>query len=364
MKQFYLAFLTIISLLFSNIIFAQCDGVTMSSLTNPGPFQVATMTESNGIRNGPLYNGATIYYPVNATPPFASIAIVPGFTAAPASVQEWGPFYASHGIVAIIIGTNSPLDFPETRANALLDALETIKQENTRAASPLLGALNLNQLAVSGWSMGGGGAQRAAVLDPTIAGVVALCPYLLNPQLNHQSPTLIFSGQSDPTAIPALHADLHYNAIPATTDKMLFEFANGNHSVANTPTGGSGAAGRLALAWLKLYVEGNDCYCSLLSGVIAENTTVSSKILQSFECELLGLHKIDSSIALYPNPTRNIINLEINDDVNYEVFSPLGKRVLQGKLTGNNKQIDLSQLPASMYFLNLGGKTFKVIKYN
>lgn len=364
MKHFYAVVLTIIAFFFSDFAVAQCDGITLASLANPGPFEVATLTESNGIRNGPLYNGATIYYPVNATPPFASIAIVPGFTAAPSSVQEWGPFYASHGIVAIIIGTNSPLDFPETRANALIDALVTIKQENIRAASPLLGALNLNQLAVSGWSMGGGGAQRAAVLDPTIAGVVALCPYLLSPQLNHQSPTLIFSGQSDPTAIPALHADLHYNAIPSTTDKMLFEFASGNHSVANTPTGGNGAAGRLALAWLKLYVEENDCYCSLLAEVIAENTPVSSKILQGFECEMLGLESIDSRLTLYPNPTRNIINLQINEDVHYELFSTLGKRVMHGYLTGDNKQIDLSQLPANLYFLNLGGKSVKVIKYN
>ncbi len=364
MKNFYLSVVTITALFFTSLSSAQCDGITLQSLTNPGPFAIATMTELDGIRNGPLYNGATIYYPTNASPPFASIAIVPGFTAAPSSVQEWGPFYASHGIVTIIIGTNSPLDFPEVRANALLDALETIKQENVRVSSPLLGALNLDQLAVSGWSLGGGGAQRAAVLDNSIAGVVALCPYLLSPQLNHQSPTLIFSGQNDPTAVPALHANLHYNAIPATTDKMLFEFGNGNHSVANTPTGGNGAAGRLALAWLKLYVEDNDCYCSVLTEVIIESTPISTKLLQSFQCELLGLNTPEMSIGLYPNPTKDFINLEIGDDVRYQLASPVGKLISEGYLIGNNKQIDLSQYPAGMYFLSIGGKTVKVIKYN
>ena len=234
MKKIYFALLlTIILPLFTNIVLAQqCDGITLESLTNPGPFEVETLTEDDGIRNGPDYLGATIYYPTNATPPFASIAIVPGFTALPSSVEEWGPFYASHGIVTIIIGTNSPLDFPEARAFALIDALETIKQENTRASSPLVGSLNLDQLAVSGWSMGGGGAQRAAVLDNTIAGVVALCPYLNNPQLNHQSPVLIFSGEDDTVAPPSQHANIHYNVTPNTTDKLLFEIANGNHSVA------------------------------------------------------------------------------------------------------------------------------------
>ena len=227
-------------------VYGQCEGVTLESLSIPGPFSVAALDEEDGIRNGPDYNGATIYYPTNGIPPYASIAIVPGFTAGPSSVEAWGPFYASHGIVTIIIGTNSPIDFPEARAYALLDALDTIKQENTRPTSPLVGDLNLEQLAVSGWSMGGGGAQRAAVLDPTIAGVIALCPWLPNPDFDHNSAALIFSGQDDTVAPPSLHADLHYEATPVSTNKLLFEVENGDHSVANSPTGGDYSVGKIA----------------------------------------------------------------------------------------------------------------------
>jgi hypothetical protein len=365
MKNYYaLLLLTIFLSLVPFDAFAQCEDVTLESLTNPGPFSVATLTEANGIRNGPNYLGATIYYPLNATPPFASIAIVPGFTALPSSVVEWGPFYASHGIVTIIIGTNSIFDLPEARANALLDALVTIKQENTRVASPLAGQLNLEQLAVSGWSMGGGGAQRAAVLDNTIAGVVALCPFLTSPQLNHQSPVLILSGQNDTVAAPSQHADIHYNITPNTTDKLLFEIANGNHSVANTPNGGAGAAGRIALSWLKLYVEGNDCYCSLLKEVLLVNPTAASKVEQNFECELLRLMEQKVTIGFYPNPTKNIVNFEIREDVSYQLFSVAGQRLAQGFLTGENKQIDLSTFPASMYYLNIEGQVIKLIKYD
>lgn len=365
MRNFYsIILLTLFTYLYSPIIFAQCEGITLESLSNPGPFPVATLTEANGIRNGPLYMGATIYYPTNASPPFASIAIVPGFTALPSSVQEWGPFYASHGIVTIIIGTNSPFDFPEARANALLDALETIKQENTRLASPLLGNLNLSQLAVSGWSMGGGGAQRAAVLDNTISGIVALCPWLPSPQLNHQSPVLIFSGQADTVAPPIQHADIHYNVTPSTTDKLLFEIANGNHSVANTPTGGGGAVGKIALSWLKLYVEENDCYCTLLKNALLVNPPAASKVEQDFECELLGVIEQKRKIGIYPNPTNNIVNVEISSDVRYELISPLGQLISEGYLTGTEKQIDLSQFPASLYYLNIEGITIKVMKVN
>ena len=133
-----------------NGTFSVRRSITIESLSNPGIYDVATLTEADGLRNGPAYFGATVYYPTNATPPYASIAIVPGFTASPDSVEAWGPFYASHGIVTIIIGTNSIYDFPEARAEALLDALETLREENTRNASPLLGAIDEDKFAVSG----------------------------------------------------------------------------------------------------------------------------------------------------------------------------------------------------------------------
>ena len=349
---------------FTNIIFAQCNDTNLENLSNPGPFEIATLTELDGLRNGPNYLGATIYYPTNAFPPFASIAIVPGFISYPSSVQEWGPFYASHGIVTIIIGTNSIYDNPESRAIALLDALETIKQENSRISSPLNGSLNLNQLAVSGWSMGGGGAQRAAVLDNTIAGVVALCPWLPTPQIEHQSPVLIFSGQNDTVAPPAQHADIHYNETPNTTNKLLFEIADADHSVANTPNGGGGAVGEIALSWLKLYVEGNDCYCSLLTDNLLVNNVAASKISKNFQCGSLRITKQKLAIGFYPNPTKNIVHLDISKDVHYEIISPLGQTLLKGYLTGNNKQIDLSQLPTSIYFLSIEGQIIKLMKYN
>ena len=365
MKNLYLVLLlTLISSLVSNVALAQCDDITVESLTNPGPYNVGTLTEADGIRNGPDYLGATIYYPINATPPFASIAIVPGFVSLPSSVEEWGPFYASHGIVTIIIGTNSIFENPEARAIALLDALETIKQENVRVSSPLEGDLNLDQLAVSGWSMGGGGAQRAAVLDNTIAGVVALCPYLNNPQLNHQSPVLIFSGENDAIAPHSQQADIHYNVTPNTTDKVLFEIANGDHYVANTPNGGGGSIGKIAISWFKLYVEGNDCYCSLLTDNLLVDPPAASNVTQDFVCETLGVDSLELPIGLYPNPTKNIVNLKIPEDVHYKLISPLGQRVLEGYLTGNNKQIDLSQFPASMYYLHIEGQIIKLIKYN
>ncbi|WP_310994102.1 poly(ethylene terephthalate) hydrolase family protein [Aequorivita marina] len=363
MKRIYT--LSLLFILFSmapNMLFAQCEDVTLASLTNPGPFEVATLTEADGIRNGPDYLGATIYYPINAAPPYPSIAIVPGFTALPFSVAEWGPFYASHGIVTIIIGTNSIFDFPEARAIALLDALETMRQENARSASPLENKLDVTKFAVSGWSMGGGGAQLAAVMDNSIKGVVALCPWLPNPSLNHESPVLIFSGQNDPTAPPAQHADIHYDVTPETTNKLLFEVENGGHSVANTPNGGNGAVGKIALSWLKLYVDQNDCYCPLLTNELLVNPPAASKVESSFECELLNIANATYDISIYPNPTRDFVQVNIHRPTQFKIYSTLGQLLSAGEITENNKQINLSQYPNGIYYLRLENETLKIVK--
>jgi len=243
-----------------------CANITLGGITNPGPNAFATMDQNSGIRNGPDYGDATIYYPTNGTTPFASVAIVPGFFSFQSSVEDWGPFLASHGIVTIIFDTNSIFDQPPARADALIDALETLRQENTRSASPLLGLIDVNRFAVMGWSMGGGGAQLAASLDPSIKAVVALCPWLASPtsnDLDHTVPVLILSAENDTTAPPNIHADVHYALTPSATDKLLFEVDNAGHSIANDPANVQGEIGKYGLAWLRNYLLDDPCYCPL-----------------------------------------------------------------------------------------------------
>ncbi len=244
---------------------------TLDSASQMGFYEVATLVESDGLRNGPGYAGATVYYPINATPPYSSIVIVPGFTADENSIADWGPFYASHGIIAMTIGTNSIYEFPNTRALALLDAIISLKEENSREASPLYGKVSINDFAVSGWSMGGGGAQLAATLSPSLKAVVALCPWLETNRtaasFNHSVPVLLFSGQDDTTATPDEHSNVHYNFIPNNTEKLLFEVTSGTHYAANSPLNSNGDIGRVALSWVMTQMNINPNYRPLLFDV-------------------------------------------------------------------------------------------------
>ncbi|MEZ7817496.1 MAG: lipase, partial [Flavobacteriales bacterium] len=246
---------------------------------------VASFTEADGLRNGPDYKGATVYYPTDAQPPYSGIVIVPGFVSPQFSIQKWGPFLASHGIVTMTIGTNQPWGLPESRRDAVLDALVSLKGESTRAGSPLLGQIDINSLAVGGWSMGGGGAQLAAAADPSIKAVVVLCPWLdgktLSPSdINHAAPILFFSAENDIIAPPVSHADVQYDYTLRSTSKMLFEIEDGRHWAANDPTGGDGYVGKIAVSWLNYYLVGDPCYCPL----VFDTPPTSSKYLLNVTC--------------------------------------------------------------------------------
>ncbi|MGB5070959.1 MAG: T9SS type A sorting domain-containing protein [Flavobacteriales bacterium] len=339
-----------------------CDPLTLDSITDPGIYSVGILTESNGLRNGPDYSGATLYYPTDATPPFASIAMVPGFISFQSSIQDWGPFLASHGIVAMTLGTNSLFDDPYDRRDALLDAIVTITEENTRSGSPLVGNLDLDRMAVGGWSMGGGGAQLAATADPTLKAVMALCPWLDSQttaaELDHPVPVLIFSAENDVIAPPAQHADIHYNLTPETTSKLIFEIENGDHEVANSPTGGQGYVGKIGLSWLKHFLIDDACYCPLL----LDTPSVASNYLTNVTCPDIstGINAmaLDSKVSyqLYPSPCEGSITLSvarISERTTYEILSVTGAKVSSGVVEARTTNIELQDLPSGVYLMNV-----------
>ena len=72
--------------------------------------------------------------------------MVPGFMNTEFTIQNWGPFLASHGIITMTIGTNSLSDNHIQRRDALIDAIASLKQENQRQLSPLFGKMDTNSI--------------------------------------------------------------------------------------------------------------------------------------------------------------------------------------------------------------------------
>ncbi|HEX5660925.1 MAG TPA: hypothetical protein VFX59_27220 [Polyangiales bacterium] len=232
-------------------------GPTTASASTKGPYAVRTYTA--GYRDSPAYADSTIHYPVDGMSPYPGLAFVPGFVSPQSSIQSWGPFLASHGIVTITIGTNTGTDQPNMRAEALLDALETLRSEHARIGSPLQGKLDTSRFAVAGWSMGGGGALLAGVSRPGLKAVLALCPW--NPAYDYSAlevPTLLFAATADVLAggqqVP------FYESLSEGTPKLLWEVNGADHFLFNDPSAQEGAVGRYGLSFLKVFLVGDERY--------------------------------------------------------------------------------------------------------
>ena len=268
-----------------------------------GPYQYSTITESQGLRNGPDYRDGVVYYPVDAIPPYKSIVFTPGWGGNGSSMSSWAEFFASHGFIAMTIGPNDEInDDHVLRAEGLLDGIETITQENIRNNSPIFDMIDVNSFSVGGYSMGGGACQNAAMIDGSLKAVISLnptvifedcdvcpgedfdgvtyCICLVPEFVNHSVPSLIFAGEIEVNELPdydgMLGQDIYAN-MPETTDKIMFEGAANGHGFSAYP---HGEVQEYALNWLKYQVLDDDSVCEIL----LEYPSTASQYLTNIDC--------------------------------------------------------------------------------
>jgi hypothetical protein len=234
----------------------------------------AVLNGDKGAHTSTMYELADVgcvYYPGDAPPPYAAVAVADGFGGGGGcdSVQtgEWGPLYASHGIVALIIEVGTG-DQPSARAAALLKAIATFKAENEKSDSPLFGKL-AGRYGTSGFSLGGSGSTLAGQTDTTLLSNVVIMP-LGQAAGGTSVPTLIVCGDSDGIAPCASYGASAYAEI-AAPNKMRATLASPHNG---QPSAASGASGGLVLAFQKLFLEGDERWRPLLTGAKADETTI------------------------------------------------------------------------------------------
>ncbi len=300
-----------------------------------GPYQYSTITESQGLRNGPDYRDGVLYYPEDGNPPFKSVVITPGFGGGSSSMSSWGAFFASHGFTALVIGPNDEInDSHQQRGEGLIDGIETIRQENNRSASPLNGLIDTESFTVSGYSMGGGASHNAALMDSSIKAVVSLNPTVLfedcdlcpsssyegeifciclAPELiEHYIPSLIFAGEVEINELEAyaglLGQDVYAN-LPSETQKIMFEGAGGGHGSAAYP---SGEVSEYILAFMSYYVMEDDSACEEL----LEIPSSASEYLTNIVCQESVSGDINADTLVNVQDVVLVVNFVLSNEYN------------------------------------------------
>lgn len=241
-----------------------CRGEPPSALTaEAGPHQ----TESYD-----LSGVGCVYYPTDGEPPYSAVAISDGFLGSggcgPTQTNQWGPLYASHGIVAMIVNTGSG-DQPAQRGAALTEGIAAFKAENEKSDSPLYQKL-AGRYGTSGFSMGGGGTTYATQDDKTLRSSVAIMPW--GPVRDGvETPTLIICGSSDGIASCGSHGTPAYGGIADSVPKMRVTVSAGH---AGQPSAGGDMSGQYGLAWQKLFLDGDERWRPLLAGAESDESNV------------------------------------------------------------------------------------------
>lgn len=119
-----------------------------------------------------------------------------------------------------------------------------------------------------------------------------------------------------------------------------------NSIVANETMNANGALDIDALNSLPNATHGN-CVIPALTDVFEFFTTLSAP------CGVLGVTNQTESIPLniYPNPSSGLINIEFPNNLGtLYIQNAVGKIVLEMKVEAGTKKLDLSELPAGLYF--------------
>ena len=306
-----------------------------------GPYNFESINESGGLRDGPYYQDGILYYPTDVNFLLGSIIFTPGFGGGSSAILHWGEYFASYGFISMVIGPNDEVnDSHEQRAFGLLDAIQTIKEENLRIDSPLKDLIDTTSFVVAGYSMGGGASQIALTIESNhvnhIKGAIALNPTILIEDcdvcseyeyciclvpefLEHEIPTLVIAGQNELNELPdyygLLGQDIYLNT-PETTTKILYEIELGGHSSAELPIG---YVGNKTTEWLEYLLKGNESYCDSLL-VFPEDASQYQTTLQcggSFSYDLNEDGTIDNADLILL--VIGVLNSSENGfDINYD----------------------------------------------
>lgn len=230
---------------------------TSAALLNRGSFAISRVDVS-GFGQG--YNNVTVCYPNDTSQgTFGGVVVIPGFFSFKAQMMWACDKLASHGFVVTVLETNGLFDFPGARADQAQAVVRHLS--GTGAPAAVRQRLDTSRWAVTGWSMGGGGALEAGVRNnPQLQAVVGFQPWDIFTFNAQRVPSLIVGVSDDFVAGVGSHSEPFYNAI-SQAEKYYVEISSGGHFVGSSDNAIQSSA---TITWLKRWVDNDTRYDQFL----------------------------------------------------------------------------------------------------
>jgi dienelactone hydrolase len=243
-------------------------------LSEPGEYSACSYTNN---LDSSAYNDAIVIYPCETSDgPFPAATLTGGISNPYERVQWLAEHVATYGVIVIAMTpTNRYASNTDIWKEAHIGGIEQLEEENDRSASPIHNMVDTDSLGIMGYSLGGGGALKAAdELGRDVKAVLGLSPVELTNignslYRNITAATVCYTGTED---APDIVTDI-YDALPNNITKAYVNFVDAVHfdwmDILSSPEM-QVRFKTAVVAWLKYYLDGDASYYTYLNGDMQE----------------------------------------------------------------------------------------------
>lgn len=226
------------------------------------------------ILDSEAYDSAIVYYPCEISDgPFPATTLTGGITNYKEQVSWLAEHLVTHGYIIIAMTPTENLSLStDIWRNAMTGGIDMLEAENGRSASPIFGLVDMDRLAIMGFSMGGGGTLKAVnEISHKVRTALSLAPHedpvSSDMYENISVPTVVFTGTSDAICPQEQVWDI-FSALPTTITRAYINVTDADHvdwmNMGDSETHARFAT--LVTSWLKYYLSGDASYFTYIDG--------------------------------------------------------------------------------------------------
>jgi predicted dienelactone hydrolase len=265
----------------------------------------------------------------------------------------------------------------------VLDDMLAFNQDNT---SLFYERLN-NRSAIMGHSMGGGSSMLAAAQNTNANTVIGLAPAETNPSAitaagNITIPALVLSGENDGVTPDDEHHIPIYDEL-ASECKYFVSILGGAHcyfanSNFNCDFGEGTASSGISVSRAEQQQTSYDAYTPWLDYYLKEDATAlqtfegyvdnDTRVNVTFDCtstaNIQEENNFNLDLNIFPNPTSDVLTISSINIINEKgsITDQLGRKILEFNFNNGHAELNLSDLPQGIYFVEIQQDGIKLNK--